>query len=212
MIMGDWIEILQEFNEIAGDTWKITLNRMLRGKTGNVERDLLKAFKKFTIYVKHMLVEENAAELEELERVLHNDILYHLLMQYEEEKVFLINCYIEKLEFLYLNGEYEKGDCLIEGIFDNIIVRTNPAFLKQYALYGIENEGDLLNLGNAIDSIVMEAVKQRFNGQALEEYLIYKFPSSEEMINKIRDQYEKNYSELRERYATELREVQRQES
>ena len=33
MILGDWVEVFQEFNELAGNNWKIDLNRMLRGKS-----------------------------------------------------------------------------------------------------------------------------------------------------------------------------------
>lgn len=206
MITGDWIEALQEFNEIAGDHWKKTLNRMLREK--ECDPRLKAVFKKLTVYVKHLLVENRTTELEELQEFLHNDILYHLLLKYEEEKVSLVNCYVEKLELFYLEGQTCQGDMLIEELFQNVIIYTNPSFSKNnYLKYGFDTEHELLNLGNAMDSIVMEAVKERLSVSAMRDFLSYKFPTAEEMVNKISEEYEQYYDALRRRYGIELKEA-----
>lgn len=207
MMVGDLAEILQEFNEEAGENWKIILNRMLRGK--ETEKNLQAVFIRLTIYVKHMIVENRTSEIQELQEFLQNEILYKLLMKYEEEKVSLVNCYMEKLELLYLEKQKTKGDILVEEIFENIIVRKNPAFLKKYSFYEMEREDELLNLGNAMDSIVMESVRRRLSVTAMRDYLFYKFPSATvEMNEKIVEQYEKHYKDLRSRYNIELQETE----
>ena len=65
MIYGDWLEALQEFNELAGDNWKIVLNRMLRGKAdiSELDRNIQAAFRVFVCSVKKMILEDRKKDL-----------------------------------------------------------------------------------------------------------------------------------------------------
>lgn len=206
MITGDWIEVFQEFNELAGDNWKMVLNRMLRGKENS--GDLSVVFRRLTIIVKYMLLEENEEELRELQELIHNQILYQLLMQYEEEKVSKLNCYTEKLEMLYLMGEKRKADIMIESIFSNVIVKNNTSYSKEYKKYGFESEEEFRRLACTLDSIVMVAIGKRMGMAGIKEFLSYRFPYDDELVEKVTEQYMKYYEELRERYRTEISEKQ----
>lgn len=213
MISGDWIEVLQEFNELAGDNWKIKMNRMLRGKdpeTSSTDSqntsDLQMIFKRLVISVKYLIIEEKTGELDELKEILHNDILYTLLMQYEKEKVSAFDCYAGKLSLLYFMGEKNLADELVQDIFENAIIQVNSTLYMKFRYYGFESENELRQMANMLDSLVMSAAKKRLGASDFKIFLSYKFTHETNMIEKIAEQYAKHYSQLRERYSIELNE------
>lgn len=213
MILGDWIEVFQEFNEIAGDNWKLDLNRMLRGKepdcscrSSQIYKDLSTVFNRLVITVKSMILEGNEGTLAQLKKLLHNDILYDLLMQYEEEHVSAFDCYAEKLSFLYLKGVKEIGDELIEDIFANVIIQINSAIYEKYDYYGFGSDSEFKKLASMLDSLVMTAVRRRLGAADFKAFLSYKFTRESEMVKKLTQQYTLYYPQLRERYSLELNE------
>lgn len=207
MIYGDWLEALQEFNELAGDNWKIVLNRMLRGKAdiSELDRNIQAAFRVFVCSVKKMILEDRKKDLAEVEEILHNQILYHLLEKYERT-LSNVSCDLEKLCILYLLGEESTADKLVEGIFDSVIVRKNDDFLKTYKEYGLESEEVIKNIADVLDSLVMAAVRTRSSSESFRKFLNKNIPDDFKLTNKVIILYEKNFSELRNRYLIEMEE------
>lgn len=211
MILGDWVEVFQEFNELAGNNWKVELNRMLRGKSAENPSQKLQnsselslVFKRLIITVKYLIVDNKSKELEELKELLHNDILYTLLMQYEEEKVSTFDCYAGKLSLLYYMGKQDIANKLIQDIFKNVIVQIDSTIYEKYAFYGFESENELRNMANMLDSLVMTAARKRLGASDFKNLLSYKFTEETEMIEKITQQYIQYYPQLRERYSIEM--------
>lgn len=207
MKYGDWLEALQEFNELAGDNWKIILNRLLRKKENkeNMDKNLLVAFKVFVCSVKRMVIKNDEEQLCEVKEIFHNQILYHLLEKYVE-KLSDISCDLEKLCLLYLSGEMETADKLVSDVFDDVIVRKDENFFKKYKIYCMDSEEELQNISDVLDSLVMAGIRTRSTKESFHEFLERNIPEDILLVDKIVYLYEKNFIELRNRYLIELEE------
>lgn len=207
MKYGDWLEALQEFNELAGDNWKMILNRLLRKKVDieQLDKNILAAFKVFVCSVKRMILIDQKEALQEVKEILHNQILYHLLERYEEN-LSDISCDLEKLCLLYLVGEKTAADDLVTEIFNNVIVRKDEDFFKKYKMYSMDSEEELQNVSDMLDSLVMAGIRTRSSGDSFRKFLEKSIPEDILLVDQIVYLYEKNFTELRNRYLIELEE------
>lgn len=193
--MKSSLEYLEKIIELYGDNWKKRIDTYLNQEDSDEKDDNESYIEEFLNAYKEVVIENNESEMKKVERIIDNDLLFNDIKVYVEN---LLNIYYaaESLRVLEVKDS-RLAEKLVDSIFEQCIIRLNPAIIAQYKEFEIASEDAFRSLASVLASLGTFSVRNNLYIDEITNVIYRNTRLSKTMCQYISGKIDKNFEQLR---------------
>lgn len=195
------IEQLNIVIETLGEEWKSKLDGFLKDETIVLSDEEKTEIIKFLNSCKEEMIEENASNMQEVEALINNDLVYKNICAYIDGQLRPYYA-AAALRALVVKDE-DKVEKDIKEIFDRAILRYSPQIMQDYEKYGFSNDDSFIEFLNVLDSMCTVIVERNFHIEAIEVFLYANIRLPQKICKQMARIIDKNFESMKLNYIIE---------
>lgn len=197
--MKSSLEYLEKIIELHGDKWREKLDIYLKQEEDD-EKDDKKDdnesyIEDFLDAYKEVVIENNESEMKKVEEIINNDLLFHNIKMHVEDMLRVYYA-AESLRILQVK-DIKLAEKLVDSVFEQCIIRLNPAIIEQYNKFEIASEDAFRSLVSVLASLSSFSVKNNLYIDEIAKVIYRNTRLSKTMCQYISKKIDENFEELR---------------
>lgn len=193
--MKSSLEYLEKIIELYGDNWREKLDTYLKQEEDDEKDDNESYIEEFLDAYKEVVIESNESEMKKVEEIINNDLLFHNIKIHVEDMLKIYYA-AESLRILQVK-DIRLAEKLVDSIFEQCIIRLNPAIIAQYKEFEIASEDVFRSLASVLASLSTFSVKNNLYIDEITNVIYRNTRLSKTMCRYISGKIDKNFEQLR---------------
>ena len=192
--MRSSLECLQEFIDKNGEEWQKRLSTCMKSDE-ELSPDERACFQDFVEAYREAVIAGKSDELGAVKKRIANDLLADELREYIDQ--YLTGFYAaEPLRTLEVK-DFDSAKKLADLIFEEKIVRFNPAIYEKYADFGFDAEQTFASVVNVVASLAEFTVEGNLQKKAIEEAVYTNIRITRKLSSYIAEKTDRNSEAIR---------------
>lgn len=199
--MDTSVDYLNKLIEVCGESWKQKLDFYLKDENADLDDNSKNYIEDFLVGCKEEIIESKSSNLQKVEKIINNDLLYKNMRDYLDELLYPFYSFAP-LRALDIKDS-DKTQKMLKRVFEQTILRFNPDIIQNYEKYGFDNEKIFSDFINVLDSLCAFAVGKNLYYDAIEAFVYSQTRLSRNLCEKITDLIDENFNALKMNYIIE---------